>query len=143
MRYAKMLLMSVVTGVLLFTGPSRVSAQAPAAPPANETATQFYTRYQAAFAKATKVEDLLPWMAPEIRKMVESEPVAERPKTFEMIKMLSSMHTGVKVVREQRTATGATLTAEAIGEDKQKATGTIEIVREGNAWKMGKESWKN
>jgi hypothetical protein len=140
MRYATSIIMSVAALVLTITVSPSLTAQTPA--PANETATQFYVRYLDAFAKATKVEDILPYMAAENRKMVESTPVGERSKMFEMIKVMSGMNTGVKVTGEKRTATGATLTAEATGPDKAKVTGTIDIVREGNAWKLGKESWK-
>lgn len=141
MRYAKSIVISLAVLLLTVAAVPSVAAQTPA-PPANETATQFYARYLEAFAKATKLEDVLPYMSAETRKMVESTPAGERPKMFEMIKMMSSMNTGVKITREQRTATGATLTAEATGPDKAKVTGTIEIVREGNVWKLGKESWK-
>ncbi len=38
---------------------------------------------------------------------------------------------------------GATLTVDALDPDKAKTTGTIEVVKEGTAWKLGKESWKS
>jgi len=123
----------------LVTSPLALLAQTPAAAP--ETATQFYVKYLDAFGKATKIEDVLPYLSAETRKKVESEPVAERPKFFELLKMMAGMNTGIKVTKEQRTSTGATLTAEAIDADKKKVSGTITIVREGGAWKLGQESW--
>lgn len=125
--------------LLLVLSAPALRAQAPAAAP--ETATQFYMKYLAAFSKATNVDDLLPFMAAETRKKVESQPAAERPKFFQLLKMMAGMNTGIKVTKEQRTSTGATLTAEAVGPDKKKVTGTITIVREGGAWKLGQESW--
>jgi hypothetical protein len=118
-------------------------AGAQVAPPAGETATQFYLRYREAFAKATKIEDVLPFMSAETRAQVDKTPADERPKMFEFVKMMSEMQTGVKVVREDRTTNGATLTVEATDTDKNKVTGTITIVREGGAWKLGRESWKS
>jgi hypothetical protein len=115
-----------------------VRAQAPAA----QTATQFYLSYRAAFDKATKIDDVLPYMAAEQVKMVADTPADQRAKMFEFIKMMGAL-TDVKVLKEQRTANGATLTAEGIGPDQKKQTGQIEIVREKGAWKLGKESWKN
>jgi hypothetical protein len=51
--------------------------------------------------------------------------------------------TGVKVLKETPTATGATLDVEGVGEDKSKQTGTVTLVKEAGAWKVDKESWKS
>lgn len=118
--------------VLLATS---VFAQAPAA-----TASDFYMQYRKAFAAAKKIEDVMPYMSADTRKQIESTPPAERGQMFEMIKMMGAL-TNVKIVKEARTATGATLTVDAIDADKAKTTGTIDIVKENGAWKLGKESW--
>lgn len=114
-------------------------AQTPA--PAAETATQFYVKYRAAFDKAKKLEDILPMMSPARRKQIENEPAAKRAETFEMIKMIDTTK-NIKVVKETRTAAGATLDVTGM-QDGQKATGTITIVKEGTAWKLDGESWKS
>ena len=49
----------------------------------------------------------------------------------------------VKVVKEAPTATGATLSVEGMSPDKKKATGTVDMVKENGAWKVGKESWSS
>lgn len=108
-----------------------------------ETATQFYTKYLAASAKATKIEQLLPMMGGEMKKQIEATPAAERAQMFEMFKMMSGMNTGIKVVKETVTPTGATLNAEALGPDKKKVTGIVTILKEAGAWKLAKEEWKN
>jgi hypothetical protein len=118
--------------------PPALAAQAPPA----QTAAQFYMTYREAVEKAKTMADVMPFLSAETRGMVEKTPVGERDKLFELFKMLSGMHSDVKVVREQRTASGVTLTLEATDLDKAKATGTVDIVREGDAWKIGKESWK-
>jgi hypothetical protein len=107
-----------------------------------QTPSQFYMEYRKAFDAAKKVEDLLPFMSTATKKQVEATPPAERPEIFEMIKMMGAL-TNVKISKETRTANGATLTVDALDSDKAKTTGTIDIVREGNAWKLGKESWKS
>ena len=61
---------------------------------------------------------------------------------FEMIKMMGDI-TNIKVVKETATKTGATLNVEALDPDKKKTTGTVQIVKEGTAWKVGKESWSS
>lgn len=123
---------------LLATSVPALRAQA-----ANETATQFYVKYLAASAKATRIEQLLPLMGGETKKQIEATPAAERAQMFEMFKMMSSMNTGIKVVKETATPTGATLNAEALGPDKKKITGVVTILKEAGAWKFEKEEWKN
>jgi hypothetical protein len=107
-----------------------------------QTASDFYLSYRSAFDKATKIDELLPFMARETRAEVEATPASERAQMFEFIKMVGTL-TGVKVIREAKTGTGATLTVEALDPDRKKTVGTINIVREGGAWKLGKESWSS
>ena len=117
-------------------GGSKANAQT-----GEQTGTQFYMSYRAAFAKASKVEELFPFMGVAQRAQVEKIPAAERPEMFKMMKAFNTF-TNVKVTKETKTATGATLEVEGISEDKAKATATVDLIREGNAWKIGKESWK-
>ena len=117
-----------------------VASAAAVAQKTDQTATQFYMAYRAAFAKAKTIEELLPYMSKGTRAQIEKTPAAERPKMFEMVKMMNT-YTDVKVVKEAKTADGVTLSAEAIDSDKSKATATIQILREDGAWKLGKESW--
>jgi hypothetical protein len=123
-------------GLLALGSPARAQA------PAGQTGSQFYLEYQKAFSAAKKIEDLLPFMSAGTRKQIESTPAKDRAEMFGMIKMMNT-YTGVKVVKETKTASGATLTVEALDSDKKKATGEITLVREGNAWKVDKESWKS
>jgi len=113
----------------------------PAAEAQNQSATEFYMAYRAAFAKATKIDDLFPYMSKGTRSEVDSTPAAERAKMFGMIKMMDT-YTNVKVVKEAKTAQGVTLSVEGVDAGKAKATATVEIVREGADWKLGRESWK-
>ena len=117
-------------------------AAAPASAQAPATASDFYLQYRKAFDAAKKVEDLLPYMSAATRKQIESTPAAERPQMFEMVKMMGAL-TSVKIVKETRTPDGgATLTVTGIDPDKQTTNGTITIVKEGAAFKLGRESWK-
>lgn len=110
--------------------------------PANQTATQFYMAYRAAFAKATKIEDILPYMSDANRKQAESTPAAERSKMFEMIKMMDT-NTKVKVLKEDHQSDGsAVLSVSAYDTDQKKdVSGTVTIVKEAGAWKLQKEAW--
>jgi hypothetical protein len=131
-----MVMCSAVCGGIL------VGSAATAAPPATQTATQFYMAYRAAFEKATKIEDVLPYMSAENRKQVESTPAADRDKMFGMIKMMDT-HTKVKVLREDRQTDGSVLLGVSAydTDQKQDVTAKVTIVKEGGAWKLGKESW--
>ncbi|MEO8483941.1 MAG: hypothetical protein ABI634_17150 [Acidobacteriota bacterium] len=136
---ARMKAMGLIVMGLLMMSAGTLGAQAPA--PAGQTASQFYVAYRAAFDKATKVDELLPYMSAAQKKQIEATPAAERPKMFEFLKMVATL-TDVKVTKEEKAGTGATLTATGVDSDKKKQTGTIKIVREGGAWKLGEESWK-
>ena len=105
-----------------------------------QSATQFYMAYRAAFAKATKIDELLPYMSKARKAEIEKTPAGERSKMFAFIKELDTV-TQIKVIKEAKSANGVTLSAEGIDGDKKKSTGTIDVVREGGAWKLGKESW--
>ena len=129
-------LVAVVVAALL------VPSLAQPAAAQTQTASQFYTAYRAAFDKAKKIEDLFPYMAKKNIDQVNSTPAAERAQMFEMIKMMGAI-TDVKIVKETKTATGASLDVTAMDPDKKPTKGTIEIVKEGGAWKLGSESWKN
>ena len=107
-----------------------------------QTASQFYMTYRAAFEKAKKIEDLFPYMAKKNIDQVNATAPAERAQMFEMIKMMGAI-TDVKVVKETKTATGATLDVTAMDPDKKPTKGTVDIVKEGTAWKLGSESWKS
>ena len=107
-----------------------------------QTGTQFYMAYRAAFQKAGKVEELFPFMGSAQRAQVEKTPADERGKMFELNKAFIAF-THDKVLKETKSATGATLEVEGIDSDKKKATASVELVKEGGAWKIGKESWKS
>jgi len=133
MRIRQLALWSIAA---LFT----VVAIAPNVSAQNETATQFYQKYLAAFAKAKAIEEILPFMAAENRKQAEATPKDERDKMFGMIKILG--HTDVKVLKEEKSPDGKTmLSVEGVDGDKTKSTGQVTLVKEGNAWKIGQESW--
>ena len=106
------------------------------------TASQFYTTYRVAFDKATTIDELLPLMSKKTNDQVAETPVAERGKAFELIKMMGAV-TDVKILKEAKTADGATLTVEALDSDKKKTTGTVKVVKEGGAWKLDSESWSS
>ena len=109
-----------------------------AAGQASQTGTEFYLAYRKAFAKAQKIEDILPFMSASRRKQMEKTPADERKMMFEMIKEMSAEQGDVKVGKETPTATGADLAVTA-----KDGVGTITLVKEGGAWKLDKESWKS
>lgn len=107
----------------------------------SQTATQFYMAYRVAFDKASKMDEILPYMAAKNRAQAEATPADQREKMFELVKMMSAV-TDVKVLKETRSPDGgATLTVEGVDSDKKKGTGTVVITKENGEWKVGKESW--
>ncbi len=79
---------------------------------------------------------------------MQDTPKADRDKMFQLMKMMGSL-SDVKVTKEEPTADGgATLVADGMAADmvdatkKVKQTGTITIIKEGGAWKVGNENWK-
>lgn len=111
-------------------------------PPANETATQFYTRYLAAFQKATKMEQVLPFMSAARVKEYNEFPAEQKGGMLEMVKMMAP--TNVKVTKEAAAGTGATLTATGVDSmEKKPQYGTVKLVKEGGGWKIAEESWTN
>ena len=135
-RFRTTVLCIAACGVIVAGG------RALAAPPASQTATQFYMAYRAAFDKATKIEDVLPYMCAANRKQAEGQPKGERDKTFEMIKMMDT-HTKVKVLKEDRQADGGVvLSVSAFDTDqKQDVSAKVTVVKEDGAWKLQKEAW--
>ena len=103
---------------------------------APQSATEFYQAYRKAFAKAQKIEDLLPMMAASRRKQMEKTPADERNMMFGMLKEMTAEQGEVKVLKETATANGAELAVQA-----KDGTGTVSLVKEGGAWKLDKESW--
>ena len=128
--------LAIIAFVVSATASVLVRAQA------NQTASEFYVKYRAVFDKAKAVEELLPYMSKEMKAKVEETPAPERPKMFEMIKAMSKM-SNMKVVKETKNDQGVMLSVEAVGEDRGKMTGQIQIVKEDGAWKMGRESWSS
>lgn len=130
--------LAVSAGAVMLCLVTSVFAQAPAAGSASEA----YLKYRKAFDGAKKIDELLPYMVAARRKDVESTPAAERAEMFDMIKTMGAL-TNLKVVKETPAGNEATLTVEALDSDKAKSTGTIQMVKEGGSWKVGKESWKS
>ena len=122
-----------IAAFMLFAMPA--AAQKP-----GRTATQFYNEYRTAWVHSKSMDTLLPYISKESRAQYEKTPKEERQPMFKMMKELGTM-TGVKVVKETKTPDGYTLELTAIGPKKKPATGTAEIVIEGGAMKLKKESW--
>ena len=130
-----MLVCRVFTLGLALTFAVPAMARAEQAP---QSATEFYQAYRKAFAKAQKIEDLLPMMAASRRKQMEKTPADERNMMFGMLKEMTAEQGDVKVLKETATANGAELALQA-----KDGKGTVSLVKEGGAWKLDKESWTN
>jgi hypothetical protein len=130
------------TPVRILAAATLALALAVAAFAQTQTASQFYTKYRDAFDKATSIDDLVPYLSKPMKAQVEATPAADRSKMFEMMKMMGAI-TDMKILKETRSADGATLTVEALDPDKKKTTGTVQVVKEDGEWKLGTESWSS
>ena len=129
------LIACILPALMLFTPVA--SAQKPAT-----SATQFYMDYRAAWSKATSIDALLPYLSKDGRADIEATPKDKRQMMFDMMKMMGNM-TNVKVVKETKQGDGYLLDLTATSPDKKPMAGTAEIVMEGGAMKLKKETWKS
>jgi hypothetical protein len=105
-----------------------------------KSATDSYKEYQAAYAKAKSFNDILPFMSKAQVTAFNAIPEAQRKSMWEMTRSMDP--TDVKVVKETATPTGATLDLTGVGSDKKPVKGTVQLVKEGGAWKISKEDWQ-
>jgi hypothetical protein len=88
------------------------------------------------------MDDILPLMSAKKREEATSIPAADREEMFKLIKSMSVELKNVKVVKEEPTSDGATLTVEAL-DGKTKMKGTVQVAKEDGAWKLVEESWSS
>jgi len=144
MRIARFIKWSMMPLIVTFASTALTGAQAPKeaalTTPAAQTATQFYLEYRAAFDKATKLEDILPFMAAHKRKEAEAMPALVRDLGFPSMKAMNAV-TDVKILKEESAVDTATLTVEGVHSGKRR-TGSVTMVKESGGWKIGGESWR-
>lgn len=105
------------------------------------TPTQFYMEYRDAWTKAKSIDALLPYLSKDGRIEIEATPPDKRQMMFEMMKMMGNM-SNVKVVKETRQGDSYLLDLAGTAADKSPLTGSAEIINEGGALKLKRESWK-
>ena len=125
--------------ILLLAVTCAALCTAPVSQAQEQTATQFYQAYKAAFGNAKTIDELLPYMSKAKVEEIKQLPKADWPKAFEMIKDFY-VFSDEKVVKETKTETGATLNVEAVDPDKKKYKGTVTLLRE-DGWKFSEEDW--
>ena len=106
-----------------------------------KTPSQTYMEYHAALQKAKKIDDILPFMTAARRKEAASMPADMKDGMIGMIQEMG-IQPGFKIVKEDKTATGATLMLEGVDKSKTKTSVTVTMVREAGAWKIEKEDQK-
>jgi len=100
-----------------------------------------YKQYREALGKATKVEEVLPFLAKESRARVEKAPEDQRSRVLAILKLSSEEILDLTVVKEAKTETGVRLEVRGITGSGEDATGTVDMVREEGAFRVGKEDW--
>jgi hypothetical protein len=106
--------------------------------PKTQTATQFYLGYRAAVDKATKLEDIFPYVAAQHHKEMEETPKDMRQQLLGIVKSC----TNVKVLKEEQApGGGAVLSVEGLNFQKKQSSAKVTIVKEDGVWKVGEEVW--
>lgn len=117
-------------------------AQGQGSAPAAETATEFYKRFHALVPTATSLDQLLPFWNAELIRQVNMQPPADRAQTLGFVQRIEAMTSNVRVLRETATPTGVTLDLEGVDATGKAIIGTVTVVKEGGAWKLGgQEQW--
>jgi hypothetical protein len=111
-----------------------------AAQKAGQTATQFYTEYRDVWQKAKSIDPILPYLSKDSRAEIEATPKDKRQEMFGMMKLMGNM-TDVKVAKETKQGDGYLLELTATSPDKKPMKGSAEIIMEGGAMKLKKETW--
>jgi hypothetical protein len=125
------LLLTLLTPLPVQPAPS----QAPAARPA-ESATQFYLRWRTTALNAKSVDEITPFWTADTQHEFDMEPASAKAGTLDMVKRLYRAQTGVTVVKETPTSNGATLSLEGLDADKKPIAATVNVIKEGGAWKI-------
>jgi hypothetical protein len=105
-----------------------------------KTGTQVYLDYRAALQKATKLEEILPFMSAEYRQMLESQPKKDAALWLGRLREGTPVK-DLKITKE--TAEGNKCTVEGTGTSARGNAihGKIHLVKEGGAWKIDEEAW--
>ena len=127
---------TLVAAAILLALPLTVLAQQPR----EQSATQFYMAYKAAFRKAHTIQDTFPYMSKAKLDQVKDATPADLKMMWDMVKDMY-VFSGEKVVTETATATGATLEVEAVDPTKKRYRATVTLVKESGAWKFVDEEW--
>lgn len=107
---------------------------------AQASASDFNLQYHKVLMGAKKIDDIFPFVSEKTKKQMLATPADQRGMMFGMMQEMSKL-TGLKVVKETRTDTGATITVEGRGDDKTTSTGTIQLVTEGGGYNIDRETW--
>ena len=115
-----------------------VFAASPALAQTEKTPSQTYMEYHAVLQKAKTISDIMPFMSAKRKKEAEGMPADMKAGIIDFAKELG-VQPGFKIVKEDKTATGATLMIEGVDKSKAKTNVTVTMVKEANAWKIDRE----
>jgi hypothetical protein len=106
-----------------------------------QAVTSFFLKYRAVYEKSQKVEDVLPYWVKERVADVQKTPKAERDKMFEMMKAFDDAR-NVKVTKATKVSDAEySLDVAGTNAEKKAVKGTVTILKEAGAWKVGAEKW--
>jgi hypothetical protein len=106
----------------------------------DQSASQFYLSYRAAFDQAKSLDEVLPLMSRKLQSQMQPIASSDRVAALQALKALATL-SDIKVVSQRQTPEGVTLVVEGIDSTKGKSAGRVDLVREGGAWKLDGENW--
>ena len=106
-----------------------------------KTPSQTYMEYHAALQKAKSINDVMSFMSAKRKKEGESMPAELKSGMIQMMRD-GGLQPGYKVIKEDKTATDATLQLEGVDKGKNKTLTIVKMVREAGAWKIDEEDNK-
>src|SRR4051812_22939707 len=129
---------------LLVSAASLPAAAASSSQRQTETAAQFYMRWRAAALSAKSMDEILPFLTSEMAGQFNMEPESAKADTLPMMKRIYGAQSGVSVVKETPTPTGATLILAGTDANQKPIESSVDIVKENGEWKMtgAVEQWK-
>jgi hypothetical protein len=107
------------------------------------TPTEAFEAYRKVLSTATSYAELLPFMEPAGRKMIESMPAATQARMFGLLQKFAATYRDVKVTSEAVTGNTARLDLSGTDPKGQPATGSVPMTSDGTRWTVGTEKWSS
>ncbi len=108
-----------------------------------QTPMQMYTAYRAVFEHATDFEGLRSFLSADARAKITALPAADRPAAFTLLKHTAAAWQITLVTDTELSTGGHVLLLMGVDGADRPLRGVVELTREGDAWKIVRETWQH